>query len=283
MIRQPVVAGKFYEYDKDNLIIQIKDCFTGKFGPGKLNQNVSKEKIKAIIVPHAGYFFSGSCAAHAYKKVAESTLAKTFVLIGLNHYGHHSGISNQDWQTPLGIIETNKELVDEITNTTSLEINEEPHEKEHSIEVQIPFLQYINKDNDFDIVCISLGNIDPEKLGTELFDVLNNKDVTLIISSDFTHYGHNFNYVPFTDNIKQNLELLDNGAIKYIENFDAERFRKYLNETHITICGYVPILTSLYYMKNYKGKSAKLLKYYTSGDVLGDFKNSVSYVSILIK
>lgn len=191
-------------------------------------------------------------------------------------------MSNQNWQTPLGIVETNNVLVNEIIEETSLKVNEDPHEKEHSIEVQLPFLQYIHEDSEFNVVCISLGNIDPEKLGKELFNVLNDKDVTLIISSDFTHYGNNFNYVPFVDEIKQNLKTLDWGAIDLIKKFDTINFRNYLNETQITICGYVPILTIFYYMENYSKKSCNLLSYYTSGDVLGDFRNSVSYASILI-
>jgi len=135
-----------------------------------------------------------------------------------------------------------------------------------------------------EIVAISLGqDINLIQLGNELFEALKNKNVVYIISSDFTHYGFNYGYVPFTDNVKENLNKLDKKAIDLILNFDIEGFKEYLDKTKITICGAVPILVLLTIMNNYKEKTSELLKYYTSTDVLGDYRNSVSYASILMR
>jgi len=265
-MRKPVVSGKFYPNNKDELLSTINDCLI----------DTSKNKVTAVIVPHAGYFFSGKCAGEAYSIIKNSKINK-FVIIGLNHYGYGSGISNEDWESPLGIAKCNKELVSSICKETGIRIDENCHAKEHSIEVQLPFLQTIKKR--FTFAAISLGS-PIENLGENLRKCIN--DAIIIISSDFTHFGPNYGYVPFTTNIKENLNKLDMNAIDYIKNIDPAGFKKYLLESHITICGFVPIITALEYFKGSKQK-AELLSYYTSGDVLGDYNNSVSYASILFE
>lgn len=282
MIRQPIVSGKFYENNPNRLRQEIENCFESKFGPGNYLKKNTYETIKAIIVPHAGYSFSGACASHAYLELSKLEHKKTFVIIGLNHNGIQSGISNVNWKTPLGEVEIDKALVKEIVNNTNLEINENCHKYEHSIEVQLPFLQYLFN-NDFKIVPISLGQLDFIIFGNELYNTLKNNNIPLIISSDFTHYGLNYNYTPFRQDIKYNLNKLDNDAINLILNFNTNGFMDYIEKTKITICGYIPILSMLTYMKNFSNKSSKLLKYYTSGDILNDYKNSVSYASLIFK
>ncbi|MFH2019838.1 MAG: AmmeMemoRadiSam system protein B [archaeon] len=271
-MRQPVVAGSFYEADPMQLRIQIETCYLSEFGPGKLPGKLSNQKIKGVIVPHAGYFFSGACAAHAYKKIAESNISK-FIILGVNHYGFETGISSQDWNTPLGKAKYDKEMVDYFKKS-GLKVSETPHLKEHSIEVQLPFLQYSKKE--FTFAAIGIGHdADLDNLAKILSQI---KDAIIIVSSDFTHYGFNYGYIPFSANIKNNLEKLDMEAIGSIKNCDYEGFRKFVNKTGITICGFLPILT---FLKTIEKGQGKLMKYYTSGDVLNDFRNSVSYASIL--
>jgi len=251
-MRSCVVCGSFYESNKDNLISQIKNCFSNNLGPGLPTEN-NKKDIVGIIVPHAGYFFSGACAAHAYK-----------------------GISNKDWQTPLGIVKTNQQLAKKISENTDLEIDDEPHVNEHSIEVQLPFLQYLF--DDFDICAISLGSdINLKKLGEDLSKI--HKNEIFIISSDFTHYGLNFNYLPFVTNIEKNLESLNLSSIKKIQNKNIEDFLNHIKTTKDTICGKNGIIVFLNIIKNIKTKS-NLLSYYKSSDIIPDKMNSVSYISI---
>lgn len=268
-MRSPIVSGSFYENKKEDLLKQLKECFS-KTG------EKSDEKIKAVIVPHAGYFFSGKCAAKAYSKKK----GKKFVLFGPNHYGPFSGISMETWKTPLGEVKIDEKLAQKILLKSGIVVREECHFREHSIEVQLPFLQYTNKE--FTFVPISFGtDIDPKITGKRLKFLLD-EDIIIIVSSDFTHFGPNYGYVPFTTDVKSNLKKLDMGAIESIKNKDFNGFKKYLDKTKITICGYMGILVFLAMIEDLK-YDIELLDYYTSGDVLGDYRNSVSYASLIVK
>jgi MEMO1 family protein len=267
-MREAIVAGSFYDAKEDRLSEQIEGCFRSPLGPGTGTGN--KGNIKGVIVPHAGYFFSGPCAAHAYQLIAGSDIRR-FIILGVNHHGHETGVSGQDWSTPLGIAKCDKEAV-EILSDDGIKISETPHIKEHSIEVQLPFLQHIKKD--FTFAAIGIGHdADIERIAAAVSKI---KKTIIIASSDFTHYGFNYGYMPFSSSVKENLERLDGTAIQSILSLDMDGFRRHVNRTGMTICGYLPILTLMACMRS-KGK---LLKYYTSGDVLGDFSNSVSYACI---
>lgn len=290
MARQPFVAGQFYEKEFDLLNKEIEACFYSKFGPGDLPVKRSGTKtLKAVISPHAGYSFSGACAAWAYKEIAESRFPRTFIIIGPSHYGLESGMSSQEWNTPFGVVKPDSDLIKTIQEETTLRLNELIHKEEHSIEVQLPFLQFVNKDRiaDIRIVPIALGrDFEYKDLAAELNKAIikSRRDVVLIISSDFTHFGRNYHYVPFTTDIPNKIMELDKGAVKLIMDFDSDGFRDYLNKTGITICGYMPILVFMEMMKlNETKPKAELLIHYTSGDVMEDYKNSVSYVSMVFR
>lgn len=277
-MRSCVVCGSFYEFDKIKLENQIKSCFVSENGPG-LPEKQSKKEIIGCIVPHAGYYFSGSCAAHAYKIIAESKKPKTIIIIGPNHHGYSSGISDEDWQTPLGIVKTNQDLVKKIAENTELEIDNMVHEQEHSIEVQLPFLQYVLKD--FKICCICLGSdINLKKLGDNLSKIYT--DELLIISSDFTHYGFNYGYVPFVSDTNISLDLLNKNATLPILKKNIDGFLNHIKQTKDTICGKAGIIVFMNMIKNIKTKN-KLLSYYKSSDIVKENMNSVSYVSIIFE
>jgi MEMO1 family protein len=288
--RETAVAGQFYESDFMKLEKQIESGFNSKLGPGDLPVKRSDKRIiKAIIAPHAGYQFSGPCAAWAHKEIAEARFPHDFIILGPNHYSNGSALSADDWKTPFGLVRTDKELVRQIKEAIGIPVNEELHRNEHSLEVQIPMLQFSNKDRvtDMRIVPLVLGqDIDYKAVGKKLHDVISklNRDITFVISSDFTHYGKNYHYLPFSSDIKERLIALDKGAVDLIMKFDTEGFKKYVNETGITICGYMPILVFLAMLDcDEKKPRPELLMHYTSGDVLNDFKNSVSYVSIVFR
>ncbi|MEM3373691.1 MAG: AmmeMemoRadiSam system protein B [Candidatus Woesearchaeota archaeon] len=294
-IRKPVVSGQFYEGNFNNLNKQIETCFYSNKGPGELPIKRRLNKLIGVISPHAGYFFSGPCASWAYMEIAESEFPHAYVILGPNHYNVFSGLSKKDWETPLGIIKTEKEIIKLLEEKTNLKVNESCHEFEHSIEVQLPFLQFASRDrlDDLRIVPISLGHdIEFRDIGKQLYNVffnlLKNKKIVFIISSDFTHYGRNYGYLPFTSDIKKRIYDLDNGAIELIKKIDVIGLKEYLNNTGITICGYIPILVFLSMLNEMKEKENKNIKsivlmHYTSGDVIGDFKNSVSYVSMAFR
>ena len=285
MVRESIVAGTFYSGKFDHLEEQIVSCFNHKFGPGDLPLKKRTKKLKAIIVPHAGYAYSGPCAAWAYKEVAEAEFPDLFIIIGPSHSGYSSAISIEDWKTPFGLIKTDKEFALKLKENSDLKVNEKVHENEHSVEVQLPFLQFVNKDNmsKLRILPIVLTNdIDYKKLAKDFKKIIKEmkRKVIFIISSDFTHYGHNYAYVPFTLDVKERLKDMDEKAFEYITRLDSGGFADFINKTGATICGYLPILLLLEILEGTKGQ---VLLYYTSGALIGDYKNSVSYASIIFR
>ncbi|HID24910.1 MAG TPA: AmmeMemoRadiSam system protein B, partial [Thermoplasmata archaeon] len=157
MIRKPVVAGQFYSASSNPLKTEIEECFLDARGPGKLPEIRKKEgSLKGVVVPHAGYMYSGAIAAHSYLAVAENGFADTFVLIGPNHTGMGSGVSlfpNGEWETPFGKLPVEEAIVDLLAGGI-IDLDENAHRYEHSIEVQLPFLQYIANKKTFSIVPI---------------------------------------------------------------------------------------------------------------------------------
>ena len=292
VVRSPVVAGMFYAAEAGALKRQIESCFFSNFGPGKLPQPNGK-KVIAAIVPHAAYVYSGAAAAWAYKEIAETEKPDTVIILGPSHTGFGKIASvwqGSEWETPLGTVEIDRELGSKLHN--EIWDNElEPHLQEHSIEVQIPFLQYIWKEPP-KILPISIS-APPEieictKIGQALAKAIkeSNKKILIIVSSDFTHYGVSYGYLPFVGKpaeVKKQLSALDYGAIEKIEKLDPEGFSQYIKDTSITICGASPIIVALVTLKELEVKKAKLLKYYTSAEITGDWNNSVSYAAIIFE
>jgi len=285
-IRRSVAAGLFYEEDQKALREQITECFESKRGPGDLPVKNRKGFIQGAIIPHAGYIYSGPCAAWAYKALAESEIPDLYIIIGPNHTGlGGSALTTQAFETPLGIVRSDKSFANELINKGSITESELPHLEEHSIEVQIPFLQFINEDkiNELKILPIVLSHdFDYKKLALDIKETIveTKKRATIIASSDFTHYGHNYGYLPFTTDVQKRIYQLDKKAINLIRKFDDIGFLSYVYETGATICGTIPIATLI---KSIKQKESELLQYYTSGDLMGDYRNSVSYASIIFK
>ena len=286
MTRQSIVDGQFYEYDPDNLNKQIESCFKSKFGPGDLPKKERKKNILGAICPHAGYTFSGPCQAFSYKEIAESKIPDLYILFGLSHSGFQSSISTELWETPLGKIKTDNSFGERLSHLAHLPIDEVAHQNEHSIEVQLPFLQFINKNQDFKILPIIVGpDIKIEETISSIKTLLDKtkKTAIFISSSDFTHYGINYDYLPFSENIKENMYNLDKKAIDHIKKLDSESFLDYTEKTQATICGKYPIAALIKTAKLLKAKRAELKKYYTSGDILNDYKNAVGYASIIFQ
>jgi MEMO1 family protein len=283
-MRQSIVDGQFYESDEQALKQQIENCFKTNLGPGFL---IDKERKKdneiGLICPHAGYIFSGPCQAYSFKKIAESKIPDLYIMLGLSHSGFNSCISTQDWQTPLGIVDVDKKFGEELSKMSNVAIDEIPHQNEHSIEVQLPFLQYINLNQKFKILPIIIApdiNIKQFCIDIKKILDLNKKTCTFIASSDFTHYGNNYSFVPFSKNIKENLYKLDKGAIEYILKLDSNGFNEYIEKTGATICGRYPIIALIEILKLFGIKKGELLKYYTSADIVNDYSNAVGYASI---
>lgn len=282
-MRQPAYAGTFYESSPIALKKQIEECFLGDKGPGVLPGKRTGD-VKAAIVPHAGYMYSGKCAAWAYKALGESKLPDMYLLIGPNHHNSESGMSIESTELPFGTLRSDQAFARELEKKDTIRINEDIHRKEHSLEVQLPFLQYINEKQieKVKVLQILIGqDLDLKKAALDIQETLmdTGKKVILLASSDFTHYGINYHYVPFIDDIQQKIYDLDKRAIDFITKGDESGFLNFVRENEMTICG-AKAIALLLKIINAKGE---LEAYYTSGDMTGSYRNSVSYASILFK
>jgi AmmeMemoRadiSam system protein B len=307
-MRSPYVAGQFYSGNREGLKEQVEECFQSDIGPGELpSRGDAKRDIIGCVVPHAGYMYSGPVAAHVYNEFAKQAVPETIVIMGFSHrgFGGLAALSNEDWETPLGVVKTDKETVEELSKDCKLiDIDETAHIKEHSLEVQLPFLQYIY--DDFKIVPLSL-HYAASDIVDEISECLSKieKDFLVIASSDFTHQetqesatkkdkkaiSHilNMEEKRFLQTIYEHQETQesatkkDKKAISHILNMEEKRFLQTIYEDKISVCGYVPIATCIATTKKLGAKRAELLKYSTSGDVTGDHHQVVGYAGIVLR
>jgi hypothetical protein len=274
-VRKSPIAGSWYPGDKEKL----KDLVQELLNKAKLPE--LKGRPIGIISPHAGIQFSGQGAGYAFKALQGKKI-KRVILMGPSHYTFFKGLATSGvdfYETPLGKIKVDRNISDALYKLPVFNGPRNAELQEHSLEMQLPFLQVVLED--FAIVPLVVGDIsqrDYEEAAKALEKYLDDSTV-VVASSDFTHYGGRFGYVPFRDNIKENLKKLDGGAIDKIIAKDFDGFLKYVDETGATICGARPIGIIMKMLPT----SAKgtLLNYYTSGDLLGDYTDTVSYASIV--
>jgi AmmeMemoRadiSam system protein A/AmmeMemoRadiSam system protein B len=182
------------------------------------------------------------------------------------------------YETPLGQIPLDVEFINKLLKHPMFQNVPQTHKYEHSVQIEVPLLQHCQKD--FKIVPIVAGSCSLEtinKAGSVLKSLIDGETL-VITSSDFVHYGMNYGYRPFSENIPEQIKKLDMGAYEYIANRDAKGFLDYRQRTGATICGYIPIAILLSMLGD--DVKVELTKYVTSGDLTGDFTNSVSYLSI---
>jgi len=284
-LRKPIFDGQFYSADFQELDEQIKNSFFDKNGPGDLPITKRSKKIFGIVSPHAGYSFSGPCMAWAYKEIAESEFPETYIILGTSHSGFN-GTLLKNYQTPFGTLKTDKYLGQQlIKELPFFQENELAHRTEHSIEVQLPFLQFVSRENlkNLQILPIII-NYKLDQI-QELVEVLSKTDrkISIIVSSDFTHFGPNYGFTPFKFNIKDSLYNLDKQAISFIEKLDDKGFLEFIQNKKATICGWKSIVTAIKLVKILGCKKARLLQYYTSGDIVNDYENAVGYGSLVFE
>ena len=274
-MRQPIVAGQFYESDPEKLKKQLKEFFDS------VPPDIKSNKLLAAIVPHAGYVYSGKCAAYFYKLLSQKKLPELFIILGVNHSSTSDKalISIEDWKTPLGIIKVDKESAFKL-ESDFIKIDENSHKYEHSIEVQLPFLQFIT--NKIKILPIILSNLDldlAKKIAEKIFSI--KKDFIVIVSSDFIHYGLNYNYTPF-DSISE-VKKLEQDIFDSICKLDSKKFISLIEKNQATVCGASSILVLLELLKKLSSKKGKLICSYNSGDIVHDYTNFVDYASIIFE
>lgn len=282
--RAPAVAGMFYPENARELRALIDQSFRNqRFGPGvtitSTTPSTNKQhKIYGIVSPHAGYVYSGAVAAHGFYKISTADF-HNIVMAGPNHYGIGSWVAAMKdgiWETPLGDVQVNSDMAEEIgTRSTTLDFDDYAHSRDHCLEVQLPFLQYIKQDFKIVPVILVSQNRDTafdlgDAISKTIIEMGTLDSTLLLASSDFTHYEPN-----------GEAHRKDGELIKAILALDINRFYTILERLNISACGYGAIATMMIAAKNLGATRGELLKYATSGDVTGDISAVVGYSSIV--
>jgi AmmeMemoRadiSam system protein B len=268
MIRRPAYAGQFYPESEKILTRELATL---------IDPSISKVSAIGVISPHAGYIYSGKVAGAVLSSMKPRPI---YIIMGPNHTGHGGPFSisaSDTWTTPLGEVRVNTKLSQALKDECSMfEVDETAHLEEHSIEVQLPFLQVLQKD--FTFVPIIIGHADLEiykELGRRMATIIDDHkmrgEVTIIASSDMTHYE-----------TQDRVEDKDRKAIDAILDMDEDRLTEVIEKYNITMCGYAPAVIMLSAAKALGATRAKLVKYGTSGETSGDFTSVVGYAGIIV-
>jgi AmmeMemoRadiSam system protein B len=241
-----------------------------------IDKNASKEKAFGIVSPHAGYIYSGPVAGALF---SHTEITDTVVILGPNHtgIGHTFSLYKEGrWSTPFGMVDIDAGLSDDILKSSSL-IKEDKtaHAYEHSLEVQIPFMQYFKKDFKIVPMVVSNASLDAYKKVAEAIagSIKKTKSGILIVaSSDMTHYESH-----------ESAKKKDKIAIDAILELDEKLLLEKVAEYDISMCGYIPTIIMLIAAKLLGAKKAKLIRYQTSGDVSGDYSAVVGYAGIMVQ
>lgn len=273
------IGGRWYTDDGIELKKEVEK-YIEEVSPQ--NPETEKNKLIALISPHAGYRYSGKVAANGYKLLKGKDF-KRVIVIGPSHHSYFTGVSippATHIETPIGKVEVDIDVVKELKKNPLFITRSDAHIMEHSVEIQIPFLQVVL--SQFKMLELVAGNLSEEEIKSvakALRPFIDEKTI-VIASSDFTHYGSNYGYIPFKDKVEENIRKLDFGSFEKIEKLDLKGFMEYKSKTGITICGFIPICILLALLEEVGEIDVNLIKYDTSGNILSDFTNSVSYFSI---
>jgi AmmeMemoRadiSam system protein B len=267
MIRQPAVADQFYDGNPTRLHYEL----------GKLIDHIKEARsAKAIVAPHAGYMYSGAVAGGAYAQV---DVPETVVILGPSHTGVGSPaavMTKGAWSMPMGAVPISENLAAQMVEFSDyLEDDALAHTYEHSLEVQIPFLQY--RQPNLSIVPVCLKNLPfsvCKEIGSTIAEVVKQagKPVLLVASTDMTHYES-----------QEQAQSKDRLAIDKILALDPQGLLETVRGHNISMCGVIPTTVTLVASLALGASSAKLIRYATSGDVTGDYRQVVGYASFIIE
>lgn len=265
-VRNPAVAGSFYDGDSEGLRRYVDLLLERAKGP-KL-----KGTVRGLVSPHAGYMYSGSTAAVGYKALIGFSY-DAVLAVGPSHREFFNGVSiypGDAYRTPLGDVPIHKELRDALARQSPvIQLSDAGHRAEHSLEVQLPFLQRVL--GEFSFVPMIMGNQRREfclALGNAIATVAHNRDVLLVASSDLSHFH------PYDDAVG-----LDRRVIDQIEAFDEQALMTQLDDERVEACGGGPVVAVMHAAKLLGASRSQTLFYCNSGDITGDKSSVVGYLS----
>jgi AmmeMemoRadiSam system protein B len=266
MQRQPAVAGQFYAGNSSKLHSDLAGLIPAARG---------MKIVTGIIAPHAGYVYSGSIAGLVYAAI---DIPATVLILGPNHHGAGAGAAlypDGEWLTPLGPITINSRLNALLQqNVPQVRSDTIAHQFEHSLEVQVPFIQYLRPDATISAVCLGHGDFAAiRQIGEGIAAAIQayGADVLIVASSDMTHYES-------AESARHKDEL----ALERVLAFDPQGLLRVCRSEQITMCGAVPAAVMLVAAGELGATQAELVAYGTSGDVTGDNRQVVAYAAVTV-
>ncbi|KMP10588.1 hypothetical protein UZ36_07180 [Candidatus Nitromaritima sp. SCGC AAA799-C22] len=267
MSRLPAVAGRFYSGDSKSLAGEVHS---------HLEDHAEKTQVIGVVSPHAGFMYSGDVAGAVYSRIK---VPETVILLGPNHTGHGERVSvmtEGTWEMPQGNLKIDGELAGAICRASSIaKPDEQAHRHEHSLETQLPFLQYFREKFKIAPICLKqLGFEECEEVSRAIVKAVEQSGRTILIvaSSDMTHYESH-----------ESASKKDQGAIDHMLKLDARGLYNTVRDNNITMCGVYPATVMLMCAGNMGAKEAQLVKYMTSGEVSGDMDHVVGYAGVIVK
>jgi len=277
VIQTAAVAGQFYEANPERL----RKTLTGMAERAELRGD---GRVQAVIVPHAGYVFSGALALRTMALALQENFKRALV-IAPSHRIAFRGIALPAYigfQTPLGTVPVDQQVLAKLAGLGGLfQTNAAAHCQEHAIEVELPIWQFLFGDRP--VVPLITGQMDYREIvaaGEALREYLT-PDTLWIVSSDFTHYGRNFCYLPFGEPVQENLRALDDEALSFILSGDTAGFERFLARTGATICGSIGIEILMAAAVGDGRIRRTLVGYSNSGELTGDWSHCVSYAGVV--
>lgn len=279
MIRESCVNGLFYKGCKELLVENIESMFD-KVDDDSLYED---SDIKSIIVPHAGYIYSGQTASYGFKNLLVNDMCDTIVVVGPNHRGLGTSpvalSPSEKWNTPMGDIDVDVEFNDALCEVdANVNYDEAAHLKEHSVEVEVPFIQYVAEKRNVDVKLVPIVVSHQEKdicikLARSIYEVAKKQDkkVIVVASTDLTHY----------EDSKQ-AEYLDGKVLDSIRNLDSSQLINEIIDYDITMCGYGPTITAMEYALLEDASNSIILDYSNSGHVYNEYDSVVGYAAAMI-
>lgn len=278
--RQTAVAGQFYPADEDRLREQVRRY------TDRLPQFPERRPL-ALIAPHAGYQYSGPTTGVAFAEIRNHRQTyRRVVVMAPSHRTAFRGVSTGDYasyNTPLGSLAVDRDACARLAEASEwISQRTDAHEAEHALEVELPFVAELLPDAELvPLICGDVPGEDLSALADVLARELASPETLWVVSTDFTHFGQAFGYVPFQGDVARKLEELDRGALEWICRRDSQQFLAYVDETGATICGRIPLALLLEVVNHVAADaSCELLDYTNIGKMTGDYSHSVSYASL---
>lgn len=283
-IQQSHLSNDWYPHNPVALRSLLKEC--NQQATQHYKATVNPSLIRSIIVPHAGYNYSGNIAAAVYRLLDKQSVKK-LIFLAPDHFTGFDGVALpqfQRYQTPLGVLNVDVPAVKKLALNKLFHYQSAAFNREHSLEVQLPFIQYF-LDNNSRILPLIIGKISCDQanvIAKELKPLID-KNTLVIATTDFTHYGKNFNFIPFKDFISLRIRALDSAVVELIEQGECNTFDHFLNSSQATICGHYPlnILLSLIQTGVFGSVESRFIAYDRSNKQENNNENSVSYCGIL--